>query len=46
MKEIAPEYYDNLKSYKSCSQVIYMYVMDETVGPFSRMKGKAPRKVS
>lgn len=38
VKEIAGEYYDNLESYKSWSQVIYMYIMDRTVGPFSRMK--------
>ena len=44
VKEIAPEYYDSLKSYRSWSQVIYMYVMDQTVGPFSRMKRKAPEK--
>ncbi|CAM8991546.1 unnamed protein product [Rhodiola kirilowii] len=42
VREIAPEFYDNLHSYKSWSQVIYMYVMDCTIGPFSRMKRKAP----
>lgn len=44
VKEIAPEYYENLESYKSWSQVIYMYVMDRTVGPFSRMKRKLSTK--
>uniref|UniRef100_A0A0E0K2V0 Sphingolipid delta(4)-desaturase DES1-like n=1 Tax=Oryza punctata TaxID=4537 RepID=A0A0E0K2V0_ORYPU len=44
VREIASEYYSNLKSYKSWSQVIYMYIMDQTVGPFSRMKRKAPKK--
>ncbi|XP_047956956.1 sphingolipid delta(4)-desaturase DES1-like [Salvia hispanica] len=38
LKEIAPEYYDGLDSYRSWSQVIYMYIMDGAVGPFSRMK--------
>ncbi|KAL1560227.1 sphingolipid delta(4)-desaturase DES1-like isoform X1 [Salvia divinorum] len=38
LKEIAPEYYVSLDSYRSWSQVIYMYIMDSTVGPFSRMK--------
>ncbi|KAL8468006.1 hypothetical protein ACS0TY_031305 [Phlomoides rotata] len=38
VKEIAGEYYDNLESYKSWSQVICIYIMDRTVGPFSRMK--------
>ncbi|KAL6282301.1 hypothetical protein ACE6H2_013230 [Prunus campanulata] len=40
VKGIAPEYYEGLESYKSWSQVIYMYIMDRTVGPFSRMKRK------
>ncbi|KAL1289217.1 hypothetical protein HN51_057820 [Arachis hypogaea] len=44
VKEIAPEYYDNLECYKSWSQVIYMYIMDRTVGPFSRMKRKLNKK--
>lgn len=43
LKEIAPEFYDNLDSYRSWSQVIYMYIMDRTVGPFSRMKRKASK---
>ncbi|KAL6492682.1 hypothetical protein OROGR_033174 [Orobanche gracilis] len=38
VKEIAPEYYNHLDSYGSWSQVIYAYIMDRTVGPFSRMK--------
>ncbi|XP_057764511.1 sphingolipid delta(4)-desaturase DES1-like [Salvia miltiorrhiza] len=38
LREIAPEYYDTLDSYKSWSQVIYMYIMDTAVGPYSRMK--------
>ncbi|KAH6824643.1 fatty acid desaturase family protein [Perilla frutescens var. hirtella] len=38
VRDIAPEFYQNLESYQSWSQVIYMYVMDRTVGPFSRMK--------
>ncbi|KAE8719948.1 Sphingolipid delta(4)-desaturase DES1 [Hibiscus syriacus] len=44
VKEIAPEYYECLESYKSWSHVIYMYIMDQTVGPFSRMKRKLPQK--
>ena len=38
VKEIAPEYYQSLDSYRSWSQVIYMYIMDCKIGPFSRMK--------
>lgn len=44
VKEIAPEYYENLDSYRSWSQVIYMYLMDCTVGPYSRMKRKLSTK--
>lgn len=40
VKEIAPEYYEGLESYRSWSQVIYMYIMDRTVGPYSRIKRK------
>ncbi|PKA60152.1 sphingolipid delta-4 desaturase [Apostasia shenzhenica] len=40
VKEMAPEYYENLRAYCSWSQVIYMYIMDTTIGPFSRMKRK------
>ncbi|KAK4796782.1 hypothetical protein SAY86_029108 [Trapa natans] len=40
VKEIAPEFYEGLECYRSWSQVIYMYIMDHTVGPFSRMKRK------
>ncbi|GMI72817.1 hypothetical protein like AT4G04930 [Hibiscus trionum] len=44
VKEIAPEYYEGLDSYKSWSQVIYMYIMDRSVGPFSRMKRKLSKR--
>lgn len=40
LNEIAPEYYKNLDSYKSWSQVIYMYITDRTIGPYSRLKRK------
>ncbi|THU56583.1 hypothetical protein C4D60_Mb11t18760 [Musa balbisiana] len=43
VKAIAPEYYESLRSYRSWSQVIYMYIMDCTVGPFSRMKRRASK---
>lgn len=43
VKEIAPEYYEGREAYESWSQVIYMYVMDRTVGPFSRMKRKSKK---
>eukprot|EP00252_Welwitschia_mirabilis_P018006 TRINITY_DN40150_c0_g1_i1.p1 TRINITY_DN40150_c0_g1~~TRINITY_DN40150_c0_g1_i1.p1 ORF type:complete len:326 (-),score=46.94 TRINITY_DN40150_c0_g1_i1:182-1159(-) len=40
VKDIAPEFYEGFSYYKSWTQVIYMYIMDQTVGPFSRMKRK------
>ncbi|WVY95027.1 hypothetical protein V8G54_034115 [Vigna mungo] len=43
VKEIAPEFYDSLSCYRSWSQVIYMYIMDRTIGPFSRMKRKSSK---
>lgn len=38
--KVAPEYYEGLVSHKSWSQVIHMYIVDPTIGPFSRMKRK------
>ncbi|CAI9260902.1 unnamed protein product [Lactuca saligna] len=38
VREIAPEYYENLDSYWSWSHVIYSYIADNSLGPFSRMK--------
>ncbi|ERM95205.1 hypothetical protein AMTRI_Chr07g31300 [Amborella trichopoda] len=44
VKQIAPEFYESFSSYKSWSQVIYMYIMDRMVGPYSRMKRKPAAK--
>jgi sphingolipid delta-4 desaturase len=38
LKKMAPEYYDNLPSYNSWTKVIWDYIMDPEVGPYSRMK--------
>ena len=46
VKKIAPEYYEGLSSYKSWTQVVFMYVMDCTVGPFSRVMRKGNDKKS
>lgn len=44
VKKIAPEYYEGLEFYDSSSQVIYTtYIMDRTVGPFTRMKREAKK---
>jgi sphingolipid delta-4 desaturase len=34
---IAPEYYLSLKHYKSWTRVLYDYIMDPAIGPFSRV---------
>jgi len=38
VKKIAPEFYDNLPSYTSYLYVFYMYITDDNIGPFSRVK--------
>ena len=38
VKQIAPEFYNNLKHHTSWSRVIYQYIMDPSVGPYSRVK--------
>ncbi|KAJ8308622.1 hypothetical protein KUTeg_013496 [Tegillarca granosa] len=38
VKKIAPEYYDNLPSYTSWVKVIYDFIMDPEVGPYSRVR--------
>jgi len=38
LKEMVPEYYDNLKSYTSWSGVIWDFIMDPTIGPYSRVR--------
>lgn len=43
VKAIAPEYYDHLPQYTSYIQVIYHYIMDPEMGPFSRVKRKSTK---
>uniref|UniRef100_A0ACB8G9X9 Sphingolipid delta(4)-desaturase DES1 n=1 Tax=Sphaerodactylus townsendi TaxID=933632 RepID=A0ACB8G9X9_9SAUR len=38
LKEMASEYYDNLPQYKSWIKVLYDFVMDDTISPYSRVK--------
>jgi len=40
LKAIAPEYYDDLPSYNSWTKVIWDYIADPTVGPYSRVLRK------
>ncbi|MDA0821117.1 MAG: fatty acid desaturase [Proteobacteria bacterium] len=37
VKEIAPEFYDNLASYKSWTAVIWRYIFDPTMSSYSRI---------
>ena len=37
VKKIAPEFYDNLPSHKSWTYVLWQYVTDDRVSPFSRV---------
>jgi len=43
LRAICPEYYDNLPSYNSWTKVIYDYVMDPSIGPYSRVLRKSNR---
>ena len=38
VRAIAPEFYDNMPHYHSWTKVIVDYVLDDKVGPFSRIK--------
>jgi len=46
LKKIAPDFYDTLPSYTSWTVVIWRYITDPSVGPFSRVvrKGRAGRE--
>lgn len=45
LKELAPEFYDDLPSHKSWSYVIYQFITDPRVGMFSRVKRQGKKKV-
>lgn len=38
LRKMAPEFYDNMPHHSSWMKVIVEYIMDPTVGPFSRIK--------
>jgi len=38
VRELAPEFYDNLPSYTSWTLVIWNYIIKHPIGPFSRIK--------
>lgn len=45
VKAMAPEFYDTLPHYTSYVAVMLKYIMDEEIGPFARIKRKAPEAV-
>lgn len=40
VKKIAAEYYDDLPQYTSWVKVLYDFIMDDTLSPYSRVKRK------
>lgn len=40
VKKIAAEYYDGLPQYTSWVQVLYDFIMDDSLSPYSRIKRK------
>ncbi|CAG2108158.1 unnamed protein product [Medioppia subpectinata] len=42
VRQIAPEFYDSLPSHKSWTYVIWKYITDPNIGPYSRVK-RPPR---
>lgn len=45
VRQIAPEYYANLPSHESWVKVIWDFIFDPEVGPYSRVKRRANKKV-
>jgi len=45
LRKIAPEYYDNLPCHNSWVKVIWDYIMDPSVGPWSRVKRQSTKDV-
>mmetsp|Transcript_33259 Transcript_33259/g.106064 ORF Transcript_33259/g.106064 Transcript_33259/m.106064 type:complete len:97 (+) Transcript_33259:236-526(+) len=41
--KIAPEFYENLDSYSSWTGVIWRYITDPNMGPYSRVKRKSTK---
>lgn len=46
VKKIAPEFYDNLHHHTSWCWVLYQYIMDPEVGPYSRVKRASRNRAS
>ena len=44
VRKIAPEFYDDLPTCESWPGIIYRYITDPSIGPFSRVKRAAPVK--
>lgn len=45
VKKIAADYYDDLPQYTSWVKVLYDFVMDDTISPYSRIKRKATEDI-
>ena len=45
VRALAPEFYDTLPHHDSWCAVIWNYIMDDSVGPYSRIK-RAPKHTS
>lgn len=45
VKKIASEYYDDLPQYTSWVKVLYSFIMDDTLSPYSRVKRKLKGEV-
>lgn len=45
VKKIASEYYDDLPQYTSWVKVLYNFIMDDTLSPYSRVKRKLKGEV-
>ena len=43
VREIAPEFYTNLKSHTSYMALFWRFITDDSLGPFSRIKRPAPK---
>ncbi|XP_005091402.1 sphingolipid delta(4)-desaturase DES1 [Aplysia californica] len=46
VREIAPEYYDNLPCHHSWVKVIWDFILDPEIGPYSRVKRPSDKKMN
>jgi len=46
VREMAPEFYSNLPCHTSYLKVLWTYITDESIGPFSRIKHPTPKNMA